>query len=66
MFKKFCYYYLFKKKKSSCWHDVGVGVAQKVQKSASLIMNTLSSSTFVSSKFFELEKFHSFVLRTFL
>ena len=30
MFKKFCYYYLFKKKKSSCRHGVGVGVAQKV------------------------------------
>ena len=29
MFKKFCYYYLFIKKKGSCRHDVGVDVAQK-------------------------------------
>ena len=33
MFKKFCYYYLFKKNKSSCRHEVGCRVAQKVQES---------------------------------
>ena len=30
MFKKFCYYYLLKKKKSSCRHGVGVGVASLI------------------------------------
>ena len=33
MFKKFCYYYLFKKKNGSCRHEVGCRVAQKVQES---------------------------------
>ena len=30
MFKKFCYYYLLKKKKVSCQHSVGVGVASLI------------------------------------
>ena len=37
MFKKFCYYYLLKKKKCSCWHGVGVGVGV-----ASLILRHVS------------------------
>ena len=41
MFKKFCYYYLLTKKKSLCRHGVGVGVgvAQKVQKSGITNLN---------------------------
>ena len=39
MFKKFCYYYLLKKKiKILCWHGVGCRVAQKVQESGITIL----------------------------
>ena len=46
MFKIFFYYYLYIKKKSSCRHCVGVGVAQKVQKSG--IINSSNKPSYCS------------------
>ena len=50
MFKKFCYYYLFKKKKGSCWHDIGVGVVSLILRHVSCRAKSAKVGHYYASK----------------